>query len=50
MCCNVLLNESFLVKTAKSNVMPTYVAWIPLVSIFCGSGVVSGIRGKQMTP
>ena len=25
-------------------------AWIPLVSVFCGSGVVSGIRGKQMTP
>ena len=25
-------------------------AWIPLVSIFCSSGAVSGIRGKQMTP
>ena len=25
-------------------------AWIPLVSIFCSSGVVSGIRDKQMTP
>ena len=25
-------------------------AWIPLVSIFCSSGEVSGIRGKQMTP
>ena len=24
--------------------------WIPLVSVFCISGVVSGIRGKQMTP
>ena len=23
-------------------------AWIPLVSVFCSSGVVSGIRGKQM--
>ena len=28
----------------------SYVAWILLVSVFCGSGVVSGIRGKQMTP
>ena len=25
-------------------------AWIPLVSVFCSSGAVSGIRGKQMTP
>ena len=25
-------------------------AWIPLVSVFCSSGTVSGIRGKQMTP
>ena len=25
-------------------------AWIPLVSVFCISGAVSGIRGKQMTP
>ena len=24
--------------------------WIPLVSVFCSSGVVSGIRGKQMAP
>ena len=24
-------------------------AWIPLVSVFCSSGAVSGIRGKQMT-
>ena len=23
-------------------------AWIPLASVFCSSGVVSGIRGKQM--
>ena len=42
-----LLNESFSVKTENSNVM---IAWIPLVSIFCGSGVVSGSQGKQMTP
>ena len=25
-------------------------AWIPLVSVFCSSGAVSGNRGKQMTP
>ena len=25
-------------------------AWILLVSVFCSSGAVSGIRGKQMTP
>ena len=25
-------------------------AWIPLVSVFCSSGAVGGIRGKQMTP
>ena len=25
-------------------------AWIPLVSVFCSAGAVSGIRGKQMTP
>ena len=25
-------------------------AWIPLVSVFCSSVAVSGIRGKQMTP
>ena len=25
-------------------------AWIPLVSVFCSSGAVSGIRGKQMMP
>ena len=25
-------------------------AWIPLVSVFCSSEAVSGIRGKQMTP
>ena len=24
--------------------------WIPLISEFCSSGAVSGIRGKQMTP
>ena len=25
-------------------------AWNPLVSVFCSSGAVSVIRGKQMTP
>ena len=25
-------------------------AWIPLVSVFCSSGAISGIRGKQTTP
>ena len=25
-------------------------AWIPLVSVFCSSGAVSGIRDKQITP
>ena len=25
-------------------------AWISLVSVFCSSGAVSGIQGKQMTP
>ena len=24
--------------------------WIPLVSVFCSSGAISGIRGRQMTP
>ena len=42
------LNEAFLVKNREYNFMPT--AWIPLVSVFCSSGAVSGIRGKQMTP
>ena len=28
----------------------THVAWTPLVSVFCGSGVVNVIGGKQMTP
>ena len=36
------------VKIANSS--HAHVAWIPLVSVFWGSGVVSGIRGKQMTP
>ena len=35
--------EDMLTKKALS-------AWITLVSVFCSSGAVSGIRGKQMTP
>ena len=38
----------FLVKTRI--VMSCPHCGIPLISVFCGSGVVSGIRGKQMTP
>ena len=37
--------KHFLVKIVNTNVV-----WIPLVSVFWGSGVVSGIRGKQMMP
>ena len=37
-----LLNEAFLVKIANSNV-----AWIPLVSVFCGLGVVSNIEASK---
>ena len=43
------LNEAFLVKIANSNFMLT-LRGFPLVSVFCSSGAVSGIRGKQMTP
>ena len=50
MCCIQLLNKSFSVKTVNGNVMHAHVAWFPLVSVFCGSGVVSDIRGKQMMP
>ena len=45
--CTELLNEAFLVKIANNNNYHAHVAWIPLVSVFWGSGVVSGIRGKQ---
>ena len=44
------LNEAFLVKIANIWSFHAHVAWIPLVSVFCSSGAVSGIRGKQMTP
>ena len=42
------VNEAFLVKNLNSTVMPKLrgFCWYPY---FCGSGVVSGIRGKQMT-
>ena len=45
------LNEAFLVKIANIIIVISclYVAWIPLVSVFCSSGAVSGIRDKQMT-
>ena len=44
--CAELQNEAFLVKIANSNVMPTLreFRWY----LYFGSGVVSGIRGKQM--
>ena len=46
------LNEAFLVKIGNTYIVIScpHVAWIPLVSVFCSSGAVSGIRGKQMTP
>ena len=47
--CAVTFERSVLVKIANSNFVPTLCGfrWYPL---FCGSGTVSGIRGKQMTP
>ena len=42
-----LLNKVFLVKITNSNIMLTYVSWIPLAFIFRGSGVVSDIKGKH---
>ena len=41
--CTHIYIENMCTKKALS-------AWIPLVSVFCSSGAVSGIRGKQMTP
>ena len=41
---HVVKHQSVLMNTCRIN------EWIPLVSVFWGSGVVSGIRGKQMTP
>ena len=43
------IDEEILVKIANSNVMPKFV-WILLLSVFRGSGVVGGTRGKQMIP
>ena len=47
--CAVTSEQSVLVKIANSNFVPTLrgFRWYPF---FCGSGTVSGIRGKQMTP
>ena len=49
--CAVTSERSVLVKIgiANSNFVPTLrgFRWYP---VFCGSGTVSGIRGKQMTP
>ena len=47
--CAVTPERSVLVKIANSNFMPMLRGfhWYPF---FCGSGTVSGIRGKQMTP
>ena len=47
--CTVTSEQSILVKIANSNFVPTLCEfrWYPF---FCGSGTVSGIRGKQMTP
>ena len=47
--CSVTSERSVLVKIANSNFVPTWrrFRWYP---VFCGSGTVSGIRGKQMTP
>ena len=45
--CAVTSERSVLVKIANSNFVPTLrgFRWYPF---FCGSGTVSGIRGKQM--
>ena len=48
------MNEAFLVKIANIIIViscPRCVDSVAsLVSVFCSSGAVSGIRGKQMTP
>ena len=47
--CAVTSEKSVLLKIANSNFVPMLrgFRWYPF---FCGSGTVSGIRGKQMTP
>ena len=49
MCCIQLLNESFSVKTANSNVMLTLreFPWYPY--FVAPEYIVSGIQGKQIT-
>ena len=44
------MNSNFMLKMLRSEATAGDIAWIPLVSVFCGSGAVSGIQGKQMTP
>ena len=46
--CTVTSERSVLVKIANINFVPTLRGfhWYPF---FCGSGTVSGIRGKQIT-
>ena len=46
--CAVTTEQSILVKISDSNFVPMLrgFRWYPF---FCGSGAVSGIRGKQIT-
>ena len=46
--CAVTSELSVLVKIANSNFVPRCVDSVG-IPYFCGSGTVSGIRGKQMT-
>ena len=47
--CAVTFERSVLGKIANSNFVPT-LRGFRWYTFFCGSGTVSGIRGKQMTP
>ena len=42
-----LLNKAFLVKIANSNLCHAHVAWIPLVTVFWGSGVVVAFQASK---
>ena len=46
--CAVTSGRSVLVKITNSNFVPT-LRGFRQYPFFCGSGTVSGIRGKQMT-
>ena len=48
--CAEVQNETFLVKIAKSNVMPTLRRFCWYSYFVALEYVVSGIRGKQMLP